>query len=85
MGKDAVEVLKENVLLLASKIDEVTNKLNEVIAVLQENNLTRKIEVDYIHPEETEESQEEGEDSEDEEEELEDDDEEIIDDKPSKH
>jgi len=84
----SIEVLKENTLLLASKVDELTNKLNEVIAVLQDNDLTRKISVDYIYSEEeTKESEEEeAEDSEEdegedlEEEDEEDEDEEELDD-----
>lgn len=90
----SIEVLKENTLLLASKVDELTNKLNEVIAVLQDNDLNRKIQVDYIYSkEETKESEdEEAEDSEeedneeeedeDEEEELEDDEEIVEEEKP---
>lgn len=67
----SIEVLKENTLLLAQKVDEVTNKLNEVIAVLQDNDLTRKIPVDYIYSEEEtkEPEEEEAEDSEEEDEE----------------
>jgi len=66
----SIEVLKENTLLLASKVDELTNKLNEVIAVLQDNELTRKISVDYIYSEEetNESEEEEAEDSEEEDE-----------------
>ena len=78
----SIEVLKENILLVASKLDELTNKVNEIVAVLSENNLTRKIAVDYIYnEEETEESEEEKEDSEedeDEEEEVDEDDEEEL-------
>lgn len=64
----SIEVLKENTLLLAQKVDELTNKLNEVIAVLQDNDLTRKIPVDYIYSEEEtkEPEEEEAEDSEEE-------------------
>jgi len=87
MGKDkettekSIEVLKDNVMLLASKVDDLTNKVNEIVAVLSDNGLTRKIAVDYIYnEEETEESEEEKEDSEeeDEEEEVDEDDEEEI-------
>jgi len=89
--EETIEVLKKNELILASKVDELTNKLNEVIAVLQDNDLNRKIPVDYIYSEEEKEESEEAEDSEDEDdeddlEELEDDDEEeeIIPSKNSK-
>ena len=62
---DALEVLNKDVELH-------TSKLNEIIAVLQENGLTRKIEVDFIYPEgekeeEEEESEAEGEVEDDEE------------------
>jgi len=68
---DPIEVLKENVLLLASRVDELTNKVNEIVAVLNDNNLTRKVELDFIYSDEDEnedeEDDEESEDSEDEE------------------
>ncbi len=86
--EETIEVLKKNELILASRVDELTNKLNEVIAVLQDNDLNRKIPVDYIYSEEEKEESEEAEDSEDEDdlEELEDADEEeeIIPSKNSK-
>lgn len=62
-----IEVLKQNVLLLASKVDELTNKVNEIVAVLQDNSLSRKLTVDYIYSEENE-GEEEDEDAEDSEE-----------------
>lgn len=74
---EEIEEIKKDISLIVTK-------LNEIIAVLQENNLTRKIEVDFIYPEgeESEEGQEEGQEEEvtDEEEELEEGDE-ILDEK----
>ena len=63
--EESVEVLKQNVLLIASRVDELTGKVNEIVAILKDNNLTRKLEVDFIR-EEGEEEEEEGEEEEEE-------------------
>lgn len=49
--ENPVGELEKNDILLSSRIDEVTNKLNEVVAVLKDNGLSRKLEVDFIYSE----------------------------------
>ncbi len=44
--------MSEELKNLGIKLETLTNKLNEVIACLSENELTRKIEVDYLEEEE---------------------------------
>lgn len=52
--KTKIEVLEE-------KVEILTEKLNEVISCLEDNELTRKLGVDYLYPEGEEENAEESE------------------------
>ena len=59
------EELKNKVELLEVKVDSLTQKVNELVSCLEDNELYRKVSVDYIYPEKKEE--EEGEEEEKEE------------------
>ncbi len=63
----SIEVLKQNVLLIASRIDELTDKVNEIVSVLSDNELTRKVGIDFIMGEGEEDEEENGDEEEGEE------------------
>lgn len=44
--------------LLEAKLEVVTQKLNEVISCLEDNELTRKLSVEYLYPEDMQEEEE---------------------------
>lgn len=53
-----MEELRKNIELLESKVESLTQKINEVIACLEDNEIYRKVSVDYVYSgeEETENS-----------------------------
>ncbi len=53
------EELNAKIDLLESEITALKQRVNEIVACLEDNELTRKVSVDYLYPEEEEEEAEE--------------------------
>jgi len=46
------EELEGKIEVLEERVESLTQKVNEVISCLEDNNLSRKVSVEYIYPEE---------------------------------
>lgn len=51
--------LKESIELLEKKVELINQKVNELVLCLEDNELFRKVAVDYIYPDEEKEKEEE--------------------------